>query len=77
MYLLKVKDSSFTIPKTNIKLLAQIKAIDLHKDFNIITHKRKKEKIQSKIFSKNIQKCVLNKTHIIYTADLRINFQAK
>ena len=37
MYLLKVKDSRFTIPKTNIKLLAQIKAMDLHKDLNITT----------------------------------------
>lgn len=40
MYLLKVKDNSFTIPKTNIKLLAQIKAIDLHKDFNITTNEQ-------------------------------------
>lgn len=40
MYLLKVKDSSFTIPKTNIKSLAQIKAIDLHKDFNITTNEQ-------------------------------------
>lgn len=37
MYLLKVKNSKFTIPKTNIKLLAQIKAMDLHKDLNITT----------------------------------------
>ena len=37
MYLLKTKEMNYTIPKSNIKLLAQIKAIDLHKDFNITT----------------------------------------
>lgn len=37
MYLLKTKEVNYTIPKSNIKLLAQIKAIDLHKDFNITT----------------------------------------
>lgn len=37
-YLIKIKDSEYTLPKENLILLARVKAIDLGKDFNINTN---------------------------------------
>lgn len=37
-YLIKIKNSKYTIPKENLILLARVKAIDLNKDFNINTN---------------------------------------
>lgn len=37
-YLIKIKNSKYTIPKENLILLAKVKAIDLNKDFNINTN---------------------------------------
>lgn len=38
-YLIKIKNSKYTIPKENLILLARVKAIDLNKDFNGNTNK--------------------------------------
>lgn len=37
-YLIKIKNSEYTLPKENLILFARIKAIDLDKDFNINTN---------------------------------------